>query len=480
MITDDIKKAFPQLNIPYVGGYYAKIAGWKRIFENDPPWSTVGKTGLYAKGKRNKNRLNVAKVLADELTALTFSEQVDITLDDKSYQDYIAEQLNSNGFWKNMIDLLSNAFALGGCVMKVYAADGKPRIDYIHADRFMPVAWNGKAITESIIENKSTSRGNYYTLFEHHRPESVEYSLFRSGDSSDVGEKVPLSELYPELPDKVDYGSDVPMFVYFKPAVSNNAEYDVPLGMSVYANAEDTLSALDTAFDSFAREVVLGKKRIIVPAQALTQYYDAKKGQWVNSFDSDDEAYVAFNAEDAENFKITDNTAALRIEEHVAAINAQLNILCFQTGLSAGSLSFDAVQGLKTATEVVSQESKTQRTVRNNKNLLAEAIEELVHGLVAVGVYLGLLKKREYTVTIGWQDNVIIDDNTLIDNTIKLYSAGLIDLQTALMRVHKCDEKTAAEMADKIGSASAIGSADFFGSSSSSSSDKPPDEKQEE
>lgn len=465
MITDDIKKAFPQLNVPNVGSYYAKIAGWKRIFENDPPWSTVGKTGLYAKGKRSKNRLNVAKVLADELTALTFSEQVDITIEDKSYQEYITEQLNSNGFWKNMTDLLSNAFALGGGVMKIYAADGKPRIDYIHADRFMPVAWDGKAITEAIIENKSTARGSFYTLFEHHSPGSVEYSLFRSESSSDVGKKVNLSELYPELPDKADYGSDVPMFVYFKPAVSNNAEYDVPLGMSVYANAEDTLSALDTAFDSFAREVVLGKKRIIVPAQALTQYYDAKKGQWVNSFDSDDEAYVAFNAEDAENFKITDNTAALRIEEHVAAINAQLNILCFQTGLSAGALSFDAVQGLKTATEVVSQESKTQRTVRNNKNLLTEAIEELVHGLIAAGVYLGLLKKRTYTVTVGWQDNVVIDDNTLIDNNIKLVSAGLKSKIKAIMEVQKCDEKTAKQELERIAEEASVGGGamDFFG-----------------
>lgn len=40
------------------------------------------------------------------------------------------------------------------------------------------------------------------------------------------------------------------MFGYFKPSVSTNVEYDIPLGMSIYANAMDTLAALDVAFDS--------------------------------------------------------------------------------------------------------------------------------------------------------------------------------------------------------------------------------------
>lgn len=53
-----------------------------------------------------------------------------------------------------------------------------------------------------------------------------------------------------------------------------------------------------------------------------------------------------------------------------------------QTGLSAGTFSFDVQQGMKTATEIISQESKTARTVKNNKNLLTETIETVVHALV--------------------------------------------------------------------------------------------------
>lgn len=86
----------------------------------------------------------------------------------------------------------------------------------------------------------------------------------------------------------------------------------------------------------------------------------------------------------------------------------------------------------------------------------------MIHSLIALGVWLKELKPKDYTVTVGWQDNVVIDDNTLIDNTIKLYSAGLIDLERAIAKVNKCDEKTAAEIAEKIKAGNAAGTADFF------------------
>mgnify|MGYP000757801810 FL=1 len=167
-------------------------------------------------------------------------------------------------------------------------------------------------------------------------------------------------------------------------------------------------------------------------------------------FDADDEAFIALKTEENETLKITDNTTELRIEEHVSAINALLNILCFQIGLSAGSFSFDSVQGMKTATEVISQDSKTARTIKSNKNIITEMLEQLVHSLIALGMALDLIPVKEYAVTVGWQDNIIIDDNTLIDNNIKLTQAGLKSKLNAIMEVQKCDEETAQQELDRI------------------------------
>lgn len=120
---------------------------------------------------------------------------------------------------------------------------------------------------------------------------------------------------------------------------------------------------------------------------------------------------------------------------------------------------------MKTATEIISQESKTARTVKNNKNLLTEAIETVVHALIQLGVMSGELSAREYNVTVGWHDNIIIDDETLVDRTIKLYSAGLVSRKRAIMDVYKVDEKTAEEVAGDIVREQGVGgnAMDFFG-----------------
>jgi len=119
-------------------------------------------------------------------------------------------------------------------------------------------------------------------------------------------------------------------------------------------------------------------------------------------------------------------------------------------GLSAGTLSFDTVQGMKTATEVISQDSKTARTIKSNKNLLVETIENLIHSIISLAVFIKQLPKREYELTVSFKDSIIIDDNTLIDNNIKLVQAGLKSKISAIMEVQKCDEATAQKELERI------------------------------
>ncbi|PGC44740.1 portal protein, partial [Bacillus wiedmannii] len=92
------------------------------------------------------------------------------------------------------------------------------------------------------------------------------------------------------------------------------------------------LKSLDIAFDSFQREFVLGKKRIIVPASAIKYVTDPISGQQQRYFDASDEVYEAMKFE--ENQEIKDISVELRVEEHKAAINALLNYYSMQTGFS--------------------------------------------------------------------------------------------------------------------------------------------------
>lgn len=412
-------------------------------------------------GERQLLRLNMAKTLCDSFSGMTFAEQCDITVDDAERQKLVADTLEANGFWDRLPELLSNVYALGGGALKAYLSSDEVRIDYIPADRFVPVKWDGRRVTEAVFVSVTSKGKDVYTLLEYQYVGGARFRLYKSATDKELGEEVPLSKLYPELPETVSYDTDIPMFTYIRPAVSNNTRYCTPLGMSVFADCLDTLKSLDTVFDSFVREFVLGKKRIIVPDGCIRTVIDPDSGEPKRYFDASDEAFVALKAEDRDNLKITDNTTELRVEEHISAINALLNILCMQTGLSAGTFSFDVQQGMKTATEIISQESKSARTIRNNKNLLTEAVEDIVHAVI----FLGSESAADYNVTVGWKDNIIEDANSIADRTIKLYSAGLISRQKALMDIYGMDEAAALAMIEQINSESDVGGMglDMFG-----------------
>lgn len=447
-IVDDAKKIYGK-EIPGISGFYNIIQSWANIFQNNTLWSRVKKGGLYG-GERMMNKLGTAKVLSDEFSHLTFSEQVSISVNEK-YNDYVQDVLRKNGFWKRMPSFLSFCYAMGGGVLKVYAEDGKPCINYVNAELFVPVSWTEKEITEGVFESKIYKNGFHYTLFEKYTVNqkkniAVECKLFKSSRSTSIGKECPVSELYPDMLENFEYQTTEPMFRYFAPENSNNVDWYVPLGASVFSNAIDTLKALDVAFDSFEREFSLGKKRIIVPSKCIRTVVDPESGEMRKYFDADDEAFVALKSEDTTDLKIVDNTVELRIEEHVMAINALLNILCFQTGLSAGALSFDAAQGLKTATEVISADSKTARTTNANKNLVVELIEGLVRSIIALGIALGDIptsKDDDYGITVQMPDTVIVDDNTKMQNIINLVTAGLMSKLAAIMELKGCDEATA-------------------------------------
>jgi A118 family predicted phage portal protein len=480
-IIKGARSIFSDKNIPDYEDYYSSnIDVWKQIYKGCPPWRTTHKTGLNPKKQRERDTLNTAKVLSNELANLTFSEQVDITVSDKTYNEYVQKVLQDNGFWKNFPDLLELEYAIGGGILKTYLEDSKVKLDYVDGDMFIPTKWDNRRIHDGVFVSRTVKGKKYYTLFEWQYKETVmdeagnpadriviENHLYMSDNKEDVGIETALSVLYPKLEQFV-YINNVSdsLFSYMRPAVANNIDTDSPLGISVYANSLDTLKALDVAFDSFNREFVLGRKRIIIPTSAIRAIPDPEHpGKMVRYFDADDEVYQAMKGESQEELKISDNTMDLRIDDHVRAINALLNILCFQTGLSPGSLSFDAAQGLKTATEVISQNSKTYRTKQSHQNILKESLEDMVKSIITLGIAIGDLSIAEYTVTIGFDDSIIVDENAIIDNNIKLVGAGLKSKLKAIMEIQKCDDKTAEEELARIASESqVVGSElDLFG-----------------
>jgi A118 family predicted phage portal protein len=212
------------------------------------------------------------------------------------------------------------------------------------------------------------------------------------------------------------------------------------LGSSVFAGAEDTLKSLDTVFDSLNREFVLGRKRIIVPYYAVRGEYD-ENGELKRYFDVNDEVFQALSTTDNEELKITDNTAELRVTEHMDAIGGLLDMLCMQVGLSEGALSYKDGT-VKTATEVASRNSRTYRTQSFYRSQISAGMAQVAENICLLGKMAGLLSESaSESASLMFADGVCEDEGTRIDRAVKLYGAGLISKTRALSQIYGISEE---------------------------------------
>lgn len=426
--------------------YTTEIAKWNDIYRGGGDWRYVRKGGMNG-GMRKLASLGAAKSVCAELSRLCFTEETEITCPDKETEVYLKKVFSDNSFSERFSDFLEKMFALGGGVVKVYYENGV-KLDFVSADAFVPTQWDSRSISGGAFGSAVSRNGKNYILAETQEitPKGLltQNKLFRES-----GGEVALSECFPEMTEKsLIEGLEKPLFVYFR-AGSGIIPQCAPLGSSVFAGAEDTLKSIDTVFDSLSREFVLGKKRIIVPSYAVRGEYN-ENGELKRYFDVNDEVFEALSASDNDELKISDNTAELRVNEHVEALGELLDLLCMQTGLSEGALSYKNGT-IRTATEVVSRNSRTYRTTSFYRKLIAKNLERVVENICILAKMSGELSETaSENVQIRFADGVCEDEGTRAERAASLYKNGLISRSRALSEIYgiSLDAARSMEMED--------------------------------
>ena len=483
------KDVFELEGVPAFREYYNLfIFVWQAIYKGFyKDWHTVPvKTIRDPKGKtRTMATMNAGKMACSQMARYVWNERCSITAsstdeDDDPVNEFLQDVLKNNRFGTAFGDLLEKSFALGGGALKEWVeipkdengndiGEGKIRIGYTMASQFVPTAWDNSRVNAGIFISREARDGYYYTVVEWHRLDGTVYrvtnDLYRmpikgTEPQNILGWWYPLNEIYPLLsPDTTIYDVHNAFFQYIRPFGANYADDNSPLGMSIYAPALNTLHGLDIMFDSLQREFVLGKKRIIAPARAMKMAV-LNGGRPDRYFDADDEVWEALATDNPEDLKVIDNSVDLRIEPHLNGINGDLSILCAQIGFDPGTLSFDATRGLKTATEVISENSKTFGTVKAHENIIADALKTMVDAIFELAVHYGLTWKGQtvesliaggYEVSVKFDDSIIQDKDAEISQGTMLVGAGLMSKKKFMMDTLGYTEEVADKELAQIG-----------------------------
>ena len=466
------KDVFELDGVPAFREYYTLfIFAWQAVYKGFyKAWHEVPmKTLNNPKGlKRTMATMNAGKMACSQMARYVWNEQCTITATSAGYDpeskqpdplnEFLQHVLCENHFGSAFGDLVEKAMAMGGGALKEWVevpkdekgndqGEGKIRISFHMAGQFVPTAWDNAKVRSAIFINREAKDGYYYSVVEWHKWDGETYrvtnDLYRERikDAAEpqtiLGWWYPLNLVYPLL----SPATEIPdvhqtFFQYIKPFGANYADDNSPLGMSIYAPAMNTLHSLDIMFDSLQREFVLGKKRIIAPARVMRQAPGLNpSGPPQKYFDADDEVWEALATDNPDDLKIYDNSVDLRVDPHITGINGELSILCSQVGFDPGTLAFDQQKGMKTATEVISENSKTYGTVKAHENNMREALTDMVHAILDLAVRYGLtwegqtvesLVSGGYNVSVKFDDSIIEDKNAEINQGVMLVGASLM------------------------------------------------------
>ena len=464
MTTDTLTSVIDHPKIAVTAEEYQRIQRNLQYYQSR--WDLMKYVNSNGEKKvRDKNHLPIGRTAAKKIASLVFNEQAEIVLDDHTAHEFVSAMLTEDRFNKNFERYLESCLALGGLAMRPYVDGERVRVSFIQAPVFLPLQSNTQDISEAAIVTKAVrsegKENSYYTLFEFHEWLSdgryqITNELYKSKQVNQVGSRVPLRKLYEDLKEVVTIAPlSRPLFTYLKPPGMNNKDINSPLGLSIFDNAKTTIDFINTTYDEFMWEVKMGQRRVVVPEQTVRLEFTGQGEQVFAQpkFDPEQNIFMQVNGGKEESgIGITDLTTPIRSDDYVKAINEGLALFEMQIGVSAGMFTFDG-KSLKTATEVVSENSDTYQMRNSIVSLVEQSIKELVISICelgkAFGLYSGAIPSMD-SISVNLDDGVFTDKNNELDYWTKALAAGLVTRSYAIQKALGLSEDDAAEMVASI------------------------------
>ena len=405
--------------------------------------------------KRERKTMNMPKKVCEDITKLLWTEKTRIELSNKNATKRLWEVLDSkeNSFTVNFPIFKEKALAVGtGVLIEYKDINNKTIINYLDGSVVIPYLYTNSyingLITVSRFVEEIKEKKVYYTHITYHEYNNGIYrrynELYKSNTETELGKEIEFKSKFPNVKELEEIQTSTPRFQIFKPNLANNFDMNSPMGISILANSIDRFKSIDMKYDSFYREFELGKKRILVDPTAMkaTMQADTEGNtHLVQYFDTNDEAYVGINGMEGQPVKDID--FSLRTQEHIEAINADLDWLSSNVGLGGNFYKFDG-KSTKTATEVISENSDAFRTKVHYDIITNDVIYDLVKAICEME---GIKTNK---ITIIPDDSIIEDKNIEVLRAQQEVVQGLRSKKSYLMDIKGMSEQEADEELQKI------------------------------
>ena len=432
-----------------------KIQDWGRMYKNEAPWIND-----------DIKSLELPSAIANEFVRLTMSEfNTDIT--GSARASYI-KKIYYNAI-KELPNNLEHGNAKGGLVLKPYVKNNNIFVEFIQQGYFFPIEYDdtGKIIGAVFVSQKIKGE-DIYTRLEYHSLQGTDYFIinkaFKSKDENDLGDEVPLYQVeeWKSIQEETKIENiEKPLFSYYKPPIANNIDVKSPLGISVYAKAENLIKDADIQYGRTMWEYEASEKAIYASTEALRQRHKNGVSLWEIP-KLKDRLFRTVDITKANGEELFhDYSPEVRDEAFWRGLNKIIERIEFNVGLAYGTLSEPTFSD-KTETEIKTSKQRSYVTVSRMQENLQDALEDLLYAIDTLTTLYNLAPIGTYQASFEWGDSVLMDTEKEQVLQMQEVNAGLRSkLKYIMFRYGLTEEQALEELAriqeEKMSNQEALG-----------------------
>lgn len=465
-----IKKALASVGVTTYNNkrMYNQIAYCKKWYEGyvEQFHKTVVTNGMSSVA-HNMYRLEMAGCVCRDWVSSLLGEDIEITVSDSNKQASVFLKgkkgntgvLGSNDFDIQFTTILEKMFALGTAGIAIgvenlgvssrgtiiVGDDTKLSLDYYDATQIYPISWKGSTITECAFVTDYYESGELMHTIRIDRIIDNKSVIFLYNANKDYTIKDRNN------PDVITFPEVVNTFAIFKLPRVNRVDFNSPLGVSIFADAIDTLKAIDTCYDNCVIEVESGRRLVIMDKSLLGT---DDMGNPIVPQESH-QSYMRYVGDSnmitdgGNKLPVADFCPTLRTQQLDDELQNQLNILSVKVGFGTRYYTFSTSGGV-TATEYVGSCQDYQRNARKYSSSISNSLEKLMSGILGIGNLLGMVKTNNPKIDVVVPDGVITDDSAERETDRQDVAMGVMSNIEYRAKWYGETEEEAAESIEKI------------------------------
>lgn len=381
---------------------------------------------------------------------------------------------------KHLRKQIEYGIAKGGLVIKPYIVTHDPietddplvrltseysiEFDFIQADAFYPLACNASdKITEAVFIQSKVEGDIIYRRLEYHKWENnssiIINKAYKSNQlpgnnsvtPSNLGKEISLQEV-PEwkdlAPETIIEDVEQPLFAYFKMPEANIIDTTSPLGVSGFSRAVNLIKDADLQYSRLLWEYEGGELAIDIDRDALDEITDATGTFHTRQNKLQKRLFRKVDLGDVETYKPF--APLLRDANYIQGLNTILMRIEDTCGISRGTLSDNASEVARTATELKILKQRSYQANADIQHAIEDALREVVYIMNVYCTLYEVTPEGKYDISFEWDDSIITDVDMELEKRLLLFQNGITGKKELRMWYFGETERQAEEALQKL------------------------------